>query len=379
MKVIILKSSLNSTGGLEKYTLRLAHAFARSGCVVTILTSGTVPKLLSKDIAVYSVSSKKRTSYGNITSFDKGCIKWLIANTRKWDIIFGMERNSYQTHYRAGNGVHASYLRTRRRISSFFKGLSFSLNPLHYQILKLERTTYENPSLQRLFTNSCMVKDEILNHYTVDQDKISVIHNGVEWNEMQQDFSRWTSDWQRIRHSLGLSISAFQWLFIGNDFQRKGLDCILSALAQLPSHDFQLSVVGKDKNLPKYQKMVRDLGLTGIVKFFGPQKKIIDFYKTADSLLIPSLYDPFANVTIEALAMGLFVLSSMRNGAHEILTKDSGIIVDDVYNVDAMVAGLKVTMKHRKTRTSSHFLRESVKHLDFAKQLTKIVLETIQL
>ena len=45
------------------------------------------------------------------------------------------------------------------------------------------------------------------------------------------------------------------------------------------------------------------------------------FYQMADALVIPSFYDPFANVTVEALAMGLFVLSSKHNGGPEILTK----------------------------------------------------------
>ncbi len=54
------------------------------------------------------------------------------------------------------------------------------------------------------------------------------------------------------------------------------------------------------------------------------------FYQLADALAIPSFYDPFANVTVEALAMGLFVVSSRSNGGFEILDPSKGIIIENL-------------------------------------------------
>ena len=67
------------------------------------------------------------------------------------------------------------------------------------------------------------------------------------------------------------------------------------------------------------QALAAKLNIQRRVTFFGPQKEIRPFYQFADALVIPSFYDPFANVTVEALAMGLFVVSSKSNGGHEIL------------------------------------------------------------
>jgi len=100
------------------------------------------------------------------------------------------------------------------------------------------------------------------------------------------------------------------------------------------------------------------------VEFFGPQKEILPFYKKADALVIPSFYDPFANVTVEALAMGLFVVSSKTNGGSEALTKTNGVVVKD-----SLIDALETALKKPKTKERASQIRESVKHLDFSNQM----------
>ena len=68
-----------------------------------------------------------------------------------------MDRNSRQTHIRAGNGVHKAYLEIRKKESSFLKKASFVLNPLHRSILTLEKKAFESKELKVLFVNSNMV------------------------------------------------------------------------------------------------------------------------------------------------------------------------------------------------------------------------------
>jgi len=115
------------------------------------------------------------------------------------------------------------------------------------------------------------------------------------------------------------------------------------------------------------------LGLKDKVRFFGSQDEMRPFYQYADALVIPSFYDPFANVTIEALAMGLFVISSKHNGGHEILNKQNGIVIENLLDVDAFAASLHVALQHKKTEKSADLARQSVKHLDFSAQLAKLI------
>ena len=93
----------------------------------------------------------------------------------------------------------------------------------------------------------------------------------------------------------------------------------------------------------------------------------------ADALAIPSLYDPFANVTVEALAMGLFVVSSASNGGHEVLQPFSGMTIPEIHDPKAIRKGLETALAHPKTTTSASTIRASVAHLDFPKKLSELI------
>ena len=98
----------------------------------------------------------------------------------------------------------------------------------------------------------------------------------------------------------------------------------------------------------------------------------------ADCLVIPSHYDPFANVTVEALAMGLSIVSSKLNGAAEILTKDSGQIIEDLFDPYSLLNCLEKALKKPKTPVLAEEIREGVKHLDFPLQLNKMIDKTLE-
>ncbi len=360
--IVLLKSTLEKNGGLEKYAIEIAKGFTERGYRLTLLTTGA--ENTSFPFPVISYHFRSKMSFRKVAEFDLFCRSYVERENPS--LIFGLDRNSLQTHIRAGNGVHAAYLNERKKREGFWKGLSFSANPLHRRLLELEKTAFEHPKLQKLFTNSDMVRRQVLHYYNTDPNKICVIHNGVEWTRMQVPFDAWP---EKKR----LQTDRLQLLFLGHNFRRKGLDYLLDALTQLPKGDFHLNVVGKDKNEARYKKRVQALHLEKNVTFFGPVPSAIPFYQLSDVLIIPSLYDPFANVTVEALAMGLFVLSSSNNGASEILTKDNGMILSSLTDKDCFVEALITLMDKKKTLSSSLQIRNSIQYLDFPNQLNKMI------
>jgi UDP-glucose:(heptosyl)LPS alpha-1,3-glucosyltransferase len=200
-----------------------------------------------------------------------------------------------------------------------------------------------------------------------------VIHNGVEWKEMESDFSVWAAQRKLGFQKYRLDPDVFHFLFIGNGYLRKGLDRLLEGLSRLPMKNFCLSVIGKDNKMEIYQAKAVQLGLKTQVRFFGAQSDIRLFYQMADVLVIPSFYDPFANVTVEALAMGLFTVSSKYNGGHEILTQDNGLVIDNLLDPDSMVEALTDALKHKKTEASAFAARNSVEPFDFSKQMRTLI------
>jgi len=380
--IVFLKSQIAKCGGLEKYTLRLMKHFYSRGQKVTLLTTDYIPGKLRNQIDEHSVEivnlgNKAPLSLWHLLRFDASVRRYLDMHHKL--LVFGMDRNFCTQHlYRAGNGVHAAYLDRRSEQASWVKRSSFAVNPLHQLILKMEKNTFENKELRCLFTNSHMVKDEILHYYSVDPKKIAVVHNGVEWHELQTPFDEGLKQRRQLITQLGLNPDCYQFLFVGNDYERKGLKLLLQALSRLVEKEFQLSVAGKEKHPEHYYKLVEALGLKDKVRFFGPTKEVKTLYSAADSLVIASMYDPFANVTVEALAMGLFVISSTANGGSEILTtQDRGVTFSNLKEPDELCACLQEAMKCPKNTVRAQTIRNSVEEFDFSKQLEKIAKASI--
>lgn len=374
--ITFIKSNIAHLGGLEKYARALIEDFCASNVPVTLLTThGDRWTFTHPLLSVVSFPVSKPLSVVKIRQFDAHCQRYLKEHPTP--IVFSLDRNRRQTHIRAGNGVHPAFLASRAKHEPLLKRWSFPLNPLHRTILSIEREAFEHPDLKRLFVNAEQVKRDVLAHYDVDPKKICVVHNGVEWRAMEPHFAAWEEKRPVCAAHLGLNLECYQLLFLGHNFKRKGLDRLLAALARLKDRHVQLSVVGHDKHLALYRRKAERLGLKERVFFFGATQETYSFFQLADALAIPSYYDPFANVTVEALGMGLFVLSSKENGGHEILQKEMGETLDDADDPDCFARALEKAMARPKTAERACALRKSVEHLDFAEQLKKITQLTL--
>ncbi|MDJ0651887.1 MAG: glycosyltransferase family 4 protein [Simkaniaceae bacterium] len=376
LKVTILSRRIKARGGLEKWAFRIAEGFSQKGARVTILTSDTFEENISKPlIQTHTLPLTKWLNFRKMDQFN--CLTQQWNQRHEAAIIFGMDRTCHQTHMRAGNGVHAAYLKQRKTFENYPSYKTF-LKPLNQTILKLEKEAFENPGLKVLFANSYMVKNEILEHYQVRPDKIEVIHNGAPWKDMEKDFISWVENKQKECTKQHLDPTLYHFLFIGNGYERKGLSSLLRALATLKNKEFHLSVLGKDRKIDRFIKLAKSLRLEKQVRFFGPVSDVCPFFQIADCLVIPSYYDPFANVTVEALAMGLFVVSSKSNGGHEILKEDTGTIIENLAAIDSLRTSLEHAMLAPKTWMRSQAIRESVKHLDFSNQIASYIKRSLE-
>jgi D-inositol-3-phosphate glycosyltransferase len=114
-------------------------------------------------------------------------------------------------------------------------------------------------------------------------------------------------------------------LFVGRLTPIKGLETLLQALAVLRSDGLSaarltLLVVGGTKGDPgdsaHLRRLAQDLGLAGWVDFRGPQPQdaLPDYYAAADLCLMPSRYESFGMVALEAMASGVPVIASRAGG-----------------------------------------------------------------
>jgi UDP-glucose:(heptosyl)LPS alpha-1,3-glucosyltransferase len=369
-RVLFLKQEILPKGGLEKYAKKIVSAFLDYGCDVSIVSS-------TPNISEFGGAKVQYLPLNGFLHFQK--LKSWDLSTQAYvqnhshDIAFTLDRITSATHIRAGNGVHAAYLKQRQE--GILKRFSFSINPLHRTLLRFEKKGFESPHLRKIIVNSHMVKEELRSFYDVPSERVAVHHNGMEWHEMAYDFSHWKHTRKSMQNELGLEPGLPVFLFVGHHYQRKGLDYLLSGLSLL--REGHLIIIGKEKHFQRYQSLVRNLGIGNRVRFLGPRSDIRRFYALADALVIPSLYDPFANVTVEALGMGLYVVSSKFNGGKEILDKECGCVIDDLFDPESVAKALEQSLFFPKTLESAEETRAKVSFMDFSIALPRLVEECL--
>ena len=87
--------------------------------------------------------------------------------------------------------------------------------------------------------------------------------------------------------------------------------------------DAHLVVVGADQELARTRAAVAASKLSARVHFTGGQEDVKPWYGMADCFVLPTLYDPFPNAALEAMACGLPVITSSQCGAAELI--ESGV------------------------------------------------------
>ena len=123
---------------------------------------------------------------------------------------------------------------------------------------------------------------------------------------------------QEIRNRHQIPASAVVGLMLAQDFERKGLGETIEALAAVKDPRLTLLVGGKP-DPSRYQRLAASLGVTQRVNFVGPVSNPTAYYQAADFFVLPTRFDPCSLVVLEAIAMGLPVISTIRNGACEIM------------------------------------------------------------
>lgn len=240
-----------------------------------------------------------------------------ILQRHHFDIVQSHERVPGCQIYRAGDGVHKEWIDIRCEESSWLKREALRASPFHRAVIDAERALFYHQNLEYVICISRQVKKEILFHYpNISPSRLKVIYNGVDLNHFRPSTE---AQRQRTRTELGLNPDDYVLISVGSGFHRKGVAATLLALAETPP--WKLIILGKDKEQKRYQKFCDELGLDKRVFFVGVQQDVRPFYAAADLMAHPALYDPFANVVLEAMACGIGVITTGKCGASEIISE----------------------------------------------------------
>jgi UDP-glucose:(heptosyl)LPS alpha-1,3-glucosyltransferase len=321
VKIGVVRQRYTAIGGAERYLGSVIHELVARGHDVHVFANSWE----GEGFTFHRVPMMRGASFLKALTFALSARK--VLRREKCDLVFSLERTLEQDVYRAGDGCHRQWLGERAKYESALKTARVRLNPLHWTLCGLEKRTFSPERTGRIIANSNRGKREIVEHYGFPEERIDVIHNGVDCERFRP------SSEKRVDKGVRL-------LFVGTGFERKGLAFCIGALKHLPE-DVRLRVVGKG-NTARYAAMARNEGVDSRVEFAGGNQNIAAVYGEADLLVHPAIYEPFANVCLEALASGLPVITSRINGASEVIEHGkSGAIIDDPGDTVALAEAIR--------------------------------------
>jgi len=344
-------------GGAERYTVDLAYALAGRGHAVTILASSiaNIP-----DVPQPSETPQNPVS---IKLHTRGMTRSAIYRSFLDSVDEHLKRNGYEiVHamlpvrkcdvYHPHAGMAADAL-TR---VSIFKRIQNVTNRRGVYA-NIETMLLEGKKPPTVIALSDTVKKSICASYPdMKEEQIATLHNAVD---LKKFFPHPT-------HLAGHTNA----LMVAQDFERKGLDPTIRAMAQLPDASFTLTVVGK-QDPSDYKKLARELKMGARVRFEGAMHDVRMFFNTADFFVLPTRHDPCSLVVLESLAMGVPVITTVCNGASELMKDgEHGYILKDPTDASALRDAIRKMLEPHiriKMRDACLALRPQLsyaKHLD---------------
>jgi len=308
LSIFFVRRGYSPTGGAEAYLKRLARGVIDAGHDVQLVSTNDWPEVDSPFGSITRLTDESPIGFANELEQIRAKIHC--------DVLFSLERVWSCDVYRAGDGVHRAWLDRRRKFELPLKRFVRGLSRKHRDLLRLEQSLFVNRNAGRVIAGSQMVKDEVVNLYGYPADEMDIVRNGVPLEEFRFE----PELREKTREDLKLKPDQTALLFAGSGWERKGLLFAIEAAALCGDRKIRLLVAGRgNQRLYKSKR----------VKFLGEVRDLVRAYAAADIFILPTIYDPFSNACLEALACGLPVITTRSNGFSEIIENGvHGSIVD---------------------------------------------------
>lgn len=183
-----------------------------------------------------------------------------------------------------------------------------------------ERQNMKRRNHRALVVTSEAMRRTVLEHYDVDPDRIVLVRNAIDTQVFHPPAS--PMDRAEARKRLGIGPSAFVVLFVGRSPERKGIDTALHAFSRMQTERVKQCVLVGFSDNAVVRDLVAEHGIAPLILGEVSRPLLTEtVYPAADVLVLPSRFEPYGGVILEAMASALPVVVSPQCGAAEIIVK----------------------------------------------------------
>jgi D-inositol-3-phosphate glycosyltransferase len=338
-------------GGMNVYVVETARRLARRGVDVEVFTRATSsqqPRVVEMEpgVLVRHVPAgpfeglSKEDLPGQLCAFAAGVLRAEASRPPGWyDVVHSHYWLSGQVGWLAAERwqvplVHTMH--TMARVKNLSLADGDTAEPAGREIGEAQVVE----AADRLVANTDEERDQLVALYGADRERVAVVPPGV-------DLDRFTpvpqAGRRAARESLGIAPDAHLLLFVGRIQPLKAPDVLVRATARLLDRrpDLRSSLVvavvggpsGSGLREPEsLARLVAELGLGDVVRFAPPAAadRLVDWYRAADLVAVPSYSESFGLVALEAQACGTPVVAAAVGGLRETVADGvSGVLVPD--------------------------------------------------
>ncbi len=348
------------TGGMNVYILETTKKLTELGVMVDIFirrdnSSSPDIEFINERARLIRISAgpesrvEKELMSKFTSDFSRGINIWANTNQKTYDVL----HSHYWLSALAGVELarnwqipHVAMFHTLAKIK-LLHGISFGESPD-----RLEKEKEVVGHIDKIVIASDHEKQLLDEIYAVPTEKIITIPPGVDLERFKP------GEVCDARDNLNLPRNSLIFLAGGRMEPLKALDNLIDALSILPeSADYQLLLFGGNDHpasIAERKRLVsvaESANISGKIKFLGPLDHDIlpEYYRAADLVIVPSLYESFGMVALEAMASGRPVIASKVGGLAGMFSSDSsklsdraGILVppDDVEQLSIAISSL---------------------------------------
>lgn len=332
MRVALVHRNFNLGGSLGRDAVLLARSLAAEGVEVHLYgdpmrRSDAVAGLAFHDVRPLARGQSRFVLPLERASFAARATRALRRDRLHYDIVHvcgtdGWEHDVVTIHEvvvaaqrrwadRGGRGYRAARLRA---------AVSPLTRPEVATGRVIQRLQFRSGRFRCLIAVTDEVRQDLIQTCGVPSDRVDVVPHAVDLDAVR------TARPAGLRRRFGLRPSDVLLLFIGHDYERKGLADAVSALSVLPDYA-HLVVVGGGDAAP-FLRLAEQLGVANRTHFAGATEEPERAYTEADLFVLPTWSDPWGMPLIEAMATGVPVVTTAAAGAASVVAEaGAGVVV----------------------------------------------------
>jgi glycosyltransferase involved in cell wall biosynthesis len=370
MKIAILIRRYITTGGAERYAVEVARRLVEKHEVhIFAQEYDHAPEGMT---AHRVLKPFRKPSFANQWWFSW----WTSKKVRGFDLVYTHERITRfdVMHIHSGTFVGGIWgLARAEKKNHFLIWLKILTQPRIWAYWLLEKLHYRPIPGRCWIAVSEMIKREVQSYYPIPDDRFCIAHSGADSPPSNLDDIR--NNW---RKKLNASNQDVLLLFVGSQFDRKGLSMLIAAVGTLKDQPCKLLVLGGG-NTDLYKQQAAALQIGDKIIFAGLVKNTSDYYAAADIFILPTLSDPSPLSPLEAMAHGCATIMSCGryNGAAEHIKNNEAILLEDPRNPFEIAGAIERLMNPDIREAYSNKGRDLVRELSWDRT-ANIIIQTLE-